>query len=349
SNRTPIHLRDKVELKTILGLSEIVIGRRLLERIVKTIRTTSDVEEGGVLIGYLETEQLSLLPSHEFSPQRMKAVNFISSGPRATKSACSLHSDLHYQEAKFESLYQIDDNLQHLGSWHSHSPNGLGTLSHGDIRSYRNILSSPRHGHDYYLSLLAIDVPQSLQEFFDSPSRFIKVFVFFNGFPTRVFEVGWECITVQTVDNNFSEYLTAENIESESVRTQERCGQRIPWYQTKEGKRTLKQDTRFFNRIQQEMIGFEQGAVYKRSRSEAPHLVRTFTYNGINLEYHYPEASSRQGVSMIAVPENKTSESAPGDSSVKMSVTPLAVRFRFVWLFLNSIEKLAMIEETELR
>jgi proteasome lid subunit RPN8/RPN11 len=348
SNRKPIPLRERIELKTILGLSEIVVGRKLLERIVKAIRETSDVEEGGVLIGYLEREQSSLLLSHEFSSKRMEAVNFITSGPRARKSACSLHSDLHYQEAKFQSLYHIDDNLQHLGSWHSHSPNGLSTLSDGDIRSYRNILSSPRHNHDYYLSLLATDIPRSFQEFLASPSRFVKIFVFFKGFPTRVFEVGWECITVQTVDNNFSKYLAPESFESESAKTQERYDERRPWYETQEGKSTLKQDTRFFNCIEQEMIGLEQGAVYRRNQSGIPHLVRTFSYNSINLEYHYPSLSGRQGVSMVAIPENKGNKSASGDPLIRISVKPLAVRFRFIRLFIDNVKKLAMMEEIDL-
>ncbi|MBD3158313.1 MAG: hypothetical protein GF309_05930 [Candidatus Lokiarchaeota archaeon] len=348
SNRKPIYLGERMELKTILGLSEIVVGRKLLERILKAIRETSDVEEGGVLIGYLEQEQPSSLPSHEFSSKRMEAVNFITSGPRARKSACSLHSDLDYQEAKFQSLYQIDDNLQHLGSWHSHSPNGLSTLSHGDIRSYRNILSSPRHKHDYYLSLLAIDVPQSFQEFLASPSRFMKIFVLFKGFPTRAFEVGWECITVQTVDNTFSRYLAPVSFESESARTQERYDERRPWYKTQEGKRTLKQDTRFFNCIEQEMLGLERGAVYRRNQSGVPYLVRTFSYYNINLEYHYPSLSGRQGVSMIAIPENKGNKSASGDPSIRISVKPLAVRFRFIQLFIDNVKKLAMMEEIDL-
>src|SRR4029077_17344916 len=62
-----------------------------------------------------------------------------------------------YQLALYRRLLTQFTDLEFLGIWHSHHPNGLRDLSDGDERTANDVVNSSRHTLDFLLSSLAFD------------------------------------------------------------------------------------------------------------------------------------------------------------------------------------------------
>ena len=84
-------------------------------------------------------------------------VGSISPGPRAESTAVELFPDAEFQGSVFQALEADEPTLHHLGSWHSHHPNGMPHFSPGDLANYRSVLESENYEPDYFVAGLCVD------------------------------------------------------------------------------------------------------------------------------------------------------------------------------------------------
>jgi hypothetical protein len=84
-------------------------------------------------------------------------VGSISPGPRAESTEVELFPDAKFQGSVFQALEVDEPSLHHLGSWHSHHPNGLPHFSPGDLAHYRSVMESEKYEPDYFVAGLCVD------------------------------------------------------------------------------------------------------------------------------------------------------------------------------------------------
>jgi hypothetical protein len=107
-----------------------------------------DVDEtGGRIIGTYEKKD----KQYEIS-----VLGVIDPGPNARRSPTSFFQDGEYQERVFREVEKEYPNLEHLGNWHTHHVNGLGTLSSGDRTTYHRIVNHEKHNTDFFYALLVV-------------------------------------------------------------------------------------------------------------------------------------------------------------------------------------------------
>jgi hypothetical protein len=87
--------------------------------------SVSNREEGGKFVGKISQNRNHI---------KIRVETYIDSGPRVNNSVGHLMPDGEYQEAMFRVLEKFDQDINYLGSWHTHHCNGLAELSQGDIR-----------------------------------------------------------------------------------------------------------------------------------------------------------------------------------------------------------------------
>lgn len=141
-----------------VGLN-VCIRADVLHRVVEEIIDNPSVEVGGKFVGFVEGP-LRRGDSGWKAALTTTTVHieaYIDPGPGSDRSATHHHSDLDYQQAIFERLSRRFTGLQFVGLWHSHHPNGLGTLSGGDVNTGMSIVNSPHHEMDFLISSLATD------------------------------------------------------------------------------------------------------------------------------------------------------------------------------------------------
>jgi hypothetical protein len=83
-------------------------------------------------------------------------LGVIGPGPQAQRSATSFFQDGDYQERVFRQIEEKHSNIEHLGNWHTHHVNGLGTLSQGDHATYHRIVNHDKHNTDFFYALLVV-------------------------------------------------------------------------------------------------------------------------------------------------------------------------------------------------
>lgn len=129
-----------------LKKAEIIIHRHALTAIFDECDRYDHDETGGRLVGKFKLDDDGKL--------RLTLSGVIGPGTRARRSPTSLFQDGAYQERRFRALEQRYPDIEHLGNWHTHHVNGHPTLSHGDIRTYHNIVNSKSHNTDVFYALL---------------------------------------------------------------------------------------------------------------------------------------------------------------------------------------------------
>src|SRR5689334_1895504 len=72
-------------------------------------------------------------------------VGSISPGPRVKSTEVELFPDAEFQGNVFKALEADEPALHHLGSWHSHHPNGMSHFSTGDLAHYRSAVDSENY------------------------------------------------------------------------------------------------------------------------------------------------------------------------------------------------------------
>ena len=111
--------------------------------------SVSNREEGGKFVGKISQNRNHI---------KIRVETYIDSGPRVNNSVGHLMPDGEYQEAMFRVLEKFDQDINYLGSWHTHHCNGLAELSQGDIRGYRETVNSRQYDLDYFFALLITDL-----------------------------------------------------------------------------------------------------------------------------------------------------------------------------------------------
>ncbi len=145
---------------------QVAFDRRVLDYIVAELKKSPTVEEGGKYVGYLLQEgssQLSTL-GLELNLPALVVTDFLPSGPNAVRTDVELRPDGEYQDRLFRRLEQIDPEIEHLGTWHSHHCNGLQTLSDGDVSGYHRTVNKRAYRPDYFLALLVTRLPHSTDD-----------------------------------------------------------------------------------------------------------------------------------------------------------------------------------------
>jgi proteasome lid subunit RPN8/RPN11 len=87
---------------------------------------------------------------------QIDVLGVIGPGPNAQRSATSFFQDGEYQESVFRDVEREYPNIEHLGNWHSHHPNGLETLSSGDRATYQRVVNHDKHNTDFLYALLVV-------------------------------------------------------------------------------------------------------------------------------------------------------------------------------------------------
>jgi hypothetical protein len=88
---------------------------------------------------------------------QIDVLGVIGPGPQAQRSATSFFQDGEYQENIFREVEKEHPNVEHLGNWHSHHPNGLQTLSSGDKATYQRVVNHDKHNTDFLYALLVVE------------------------------------------------------------------------------------------------------------------------------------------------------------------------------------------------
>ena len=114
-----------------MTLPHLTMREGLLERVLKEVQRSPDVEIGGRLIGYVREGGFDVL-------------DFIPTGPEPDIATdVELLPDRRYQLWTLDALLDLDEDLAVFGSWHSHIPNGLARFSGQDHRAYAGKMQPP--------------------------------------------------------------------------------------------------------------------------------------------------------------------------------------------------------------
>jgi hypothetical protein len=125
----------------------VTISRGVLESIFDECDLYDSHETGGKLIGTYQKKR---------ARYDIQLSGVLGPGPNATRSATSLFQDGNYQEQVFRSIEERHPEIEHLGSWHTHHVNGLATLSHGDVATYRRTVNHGKYNIDFFYALLVV-------------------------------------------------------------------------------------------------------------------------------------------------------------------------------------------------
>lgn len=145
----------------------VIVHPDVIERSRAEIAANPRDEVGGKLVGYLiesSSQGQRFWPgrqrggtSHKPDRATLLVLGSLSSGPRTERSPVELVPDGTFQAAVFQDLVAQDREIEHLGTWHSHHPNGLRQFSPGDRHHYQSLVRDPNYNLDLYLAMLAVE------------------------------------------------------------------------------------------------------------------------------------------------------------------------------------------------
>jgi hypothetical protein len=133
--------------------ARMYMNEKIIERVYQDVVNHPEVEIGGRWIGHVY--QAGEQPSEgdvKVDDSRMTYVvyDYIPTGPNPQKSTkVELQPDRNYQLWALRKLQSIDENIEVLGSWHSHVPNGLEHYSTTDHRSYYSKLNNDKNPYPF--------------------------------------------------------------------------------------------------------------------------------------------------------------------------------------------------------
>jgi len=224
--------------------AQIAFDRYVHDYIVAELAKSPDVEEGGKYVGYVLREGSPQIPALGLDRSRPALVvtDFLPSGPNAVRTAVELMPDGKYQERLFRQLEQMDAEVEHLGTWHSHHCNGLSTFSSGDVSGYLRTVNREEYRLDYFLASLVKRRPYNAADV-----DWIDHFLFTRG-QDRFYRVN---DLVQIVDwpTTFGGHTGHADVRRTPLYTEakpshgdeeERSG--VAWYETTLGRRILAED-----------------------------------------------------------------------------------------------------------
>jgi len=209
----------------------VVFHQDVVQAMNAEIAAHPHVEVGGKLVGHVQNGRSpnpELDPAEQVRNTDFLVLGYLDAGPRAQRTPTFHLPDGLYQEALFRHLEAHDPNIEHLGTWHSHHPNGLSSLSSGDVRGYFLDVTNRNYNLDFYLATLAVDA---------SGFDHAKHHLFVRGW--RDFAV-INPLSVSVIDG--SNPLTALLEQGKTAVLNAAPPKVINWYETAEGENTLKED-----------------------------------------------------------------------------------------------------------
>jgi hypothetical protein len=248
-------------------------------------------EEGGKYLGFIENEGEST---------RIVVTDFLPGGPNAKRTRVEFLPDGDFQERLFRQAERVDRRVEHLGSWHSHHCNGLGTFSEGDISGYFKTVNKAQYRPDFFVASLVKRIPRSIEE-----SDWLQHFLFVRGDDQfyrldndlRIVDAPTTFGDITGHSRHRQHALGAgERSQNEAIPSRvESVNAHVPgktlsglWYESEIGRSVLAKDRSFFS----ETIGSEVKATRKDGRIR----VRVACRDGSEIAITYPLAPSDEMV-----------------------------------------------------
>ncbi len=228
---------------------QVAIDRRVLSYVIAELSKNPQVEEGGKYIGHLLPASDSRLDGFGFvqSARVMVISDFLPSGPNATRTAVELQPDGEYQEKLFRQIEELDREIEHLGTWHSHHCNGLQTLSSGDVTGYLRTVNKREYRLDYFLASLVTRLPRNSDD-----RDWIDHYLFVRGDKEHykinelVKVIDWPTRFGLITDHSEDRLQTGVSPNVAEDHTPLPRPTSGAWYEMEEGRKTLAEDKRFF-------------------------------------------------------------------------------------------------------
>jgi hypothetical protein len=254
--------------------------------ILRELARYPDCEEGGKYIGFIERTE---------SSTRIVVTDFLAGGPNAKRTRVEFLPDGDYQEKLFRQAEQINEGVEHLGSWHSHHCNGLGTFSEGDISGYFKTVNKSHYRPDFFIASLVTRVPHDA-----SAGGWLHHFLFVKG-DDRFYSISDRVLSVNR-PTTFNAVTGHQEIATSARATRARDSERpddvamrhhdkrlsrpldLPdhWYETEAGRLALSEDRRLFQKT--------FGACVKCTRVGGQVRLTGSTPSGLDLSVWYPVA-----------------------------------------------------------
>ena len=139
----------------------VIIPLAVAERFTREIRAHPRVEVGGKYVGFVRgAARYETLDERRLALRELtfEVTDYLDDGPEAYRTPSFHRGDARWQTAEFRKLEARQPDIEQLGSWHSHHPNGLAMLSLGDIRGYQETVNHPGHNHDFFFVSLGVDL-----------------------------------------------------------------------------------------------------------------------------------------------------------------------------------------------
>jgi hypothetical protein len=311
------YIESKEGLLQKTQIREIIIRTGVFSDFFEFFDRTSNVEEGGMLIGFLKKKDAPIASltdqSRWLEGLTLVVTDQIPSGPAAEKTVGSLHSDLDFQESVFREIEKKEKKIHHLGSWHSHHCNTVQSLSSGDIESYKAMVNSPRHAHRYYLAILLTDLPQMIQSEYKTGSpefmellKLLRFYLLITG-QSRIYSIDSECLTFKDNVENFSELISHLSRQAYSSYVPKPTDVEVGlspsssfsgakntglWIEREGSMRIVREDEQYFDNL---LLAFPD-IKHETSQLLDGQLERAFKTRGLEVLYRYPKADSEEGV-----------------------------------------------------
>lgn len=173
-------------------LQDVGVVVRVNEEVLTRIHhllANSNIEEGGKLVGYITYERKI----------EVTITSYLDSGPLAQKSVTHIIPDGNYQDDLFQILLKWDQQVEHVGSWHSHHCNGYPTLSKGDIEGYLHNVNNSNYNANIFVALLIKSVGRNSMDY--------DIFIFMRNSPSY-YVIPKSTIQVVKIKSRLNELLS---------------------------------------------------------------------------------------------------------------------------------------------
>jgi hypothetical protein len=150
-----------------------------------------------------------------------------------------------FQEDLFRRAESRDQDIEHIGTWHSHHCNGLATLSGGDVRGYFATVNKRAYRPNFFVASLVKTIPRN-----SNSVDWIDHFLFVRG-EDKYYDLTND-VQVLDIPTSFGD-LTGHRAAS-AARTRgaphdnhtAEEGGVVAWYETDTGRAVLGEDKKFF-------------------------------------------------------------------------------------------------------
>lgn len=140
----------------------VFVPRAVTDQFTAEIVANPRVEVGGKYLGFIRggPGRYRALGDRRdaISALRFEVTGYLDDGPRAERQGGFHRGDADWQTREFRKLERKYPDLEQLGSWHSHHPNGLRELSGGDVKGYVATVNDVNHNHDFFFVSLGVDL-----------------------------------------------------------------------------------------------------------------------------------------------------------------------------------------------